>query len=257
MVQRGNTLWNIAQMYHSSVHEIKEDNHLQSDMLQIHQVLRIPRRPDNTVRHGVQKSQVHGSMKPVSYKSDSYRVRSGDTLWGIAMANHVSVSYLMTMNALSSSLIFPGQKLTVHGHPQNPPLKMTSVQIKGGPPTQLIPVYQAAGQRYGVPWTVLAAIHRVETNFSTHRLVSSEGAEGPMQFMPATFEFFGVTAPGQHGRPNINNVYDAIYSCAHMLAFNGYAKHPWQALYLYNHSAFYVQRVLMFAQDYQRSIYQS
>lgn len=55
-------------------------------------------------------------------------------------------------------------------------------------PIEYIPVYVAAEQKYNVPWTLLAAHHRVETRFSTMRtLISPVGAEGHMQFMPCTF----------------------------------------------------------------------
>ena len=55
-------------------------------------------------------------------------------------------------------------------------------------PEQYIPVYVAAEEKYGVPWTLLVAHHRIETRFSTVKsMVSSAGAEGHMQFMPCTF----------------------------------------------------------------------
>ncbi|WP_342544167.1 hypothetical protein [Lysinibacillus sp. FSL K6-4013] len=52
-------------------------------------------------------------------------------------------------------------------------------------PEQYIPVYVAAEEKYGVPWTLLAAHHRIETRFSTVKsMVSSAGAEGHMQVRP-------------------------------------------------------------------------
>ena len=52
-------------------------------------------------------------------------------------------------------------------------------------PIEYIPVYVAAEEKYGVPWTLLAAHHRVETRFSTmKKLVSPVGAEGHMQVRP-------------------------------------------------------------------------
>ena len=55
-------------------------------------------------------------------------------------------------------------------------------------PEQYIPVYQEAAETYGIPWTLFAAHHRIETRFSTmDPLLSPVGAEGHMQFMPCTF----------------------------------------------------------------------
>ncbi|MBT2283435.1 hypothetical protein J7E78_07775 [Paenibacillus polymyxa] len=46
-------------------------------------------------------------------------------------------------------------------------------------PAEYIPIYQAAAQKYGVPWNLLAAVHRIETRFSTlDPMISSVGAEG-------------------------------------------------------------------------------
>ena len=46
-------------------------------------------------------------------------------------------------------------------------------------PEQYIPVYVAAEEKYGVPWTLLAAHHRIETRFSTVKsMVSSAGQRG-------------------------------------------------------------------------------
>ena len=52
-------------------------------------------------------------------------------------------------------------------------------------PPFLLPIYQAAGTAYGIPWQVLAAINEVETDYGRDLSVSSAGAEGWMQFLPA------------------------------------------------------------------------
>lgn len=182
----------------------------------------------------------------------SYQVHRGDTLWALAIAYSTSVRAIEQENHLHSDLILIGQTLRIPGsmHQISAPLRgADSIRAqKAGVPTRLLPVYQAAGHRYGVPWTVLAAIHREETNFSTRCPISSSGAVGPMQFMPGTFAQYGVTAPGRRGPPDIGNVYDAIYSAAHMLQADGYDRNPTMALYLYNHSMAYVRTVQSVAQ---------
>ena len=70
--------------------------------------------------------------------------------------------------------------------------------IKMEIPAEYIPVYMDAADAYGIPWTLLAAHHRIETRFSTmDPLLSPVGAEGHMQFMPCTF--VGWTYPGCTG----------------------------------------------------------
>ncbi len=54
-------------------------------------------------------------------------------------------------------------------------------------PPFLLPIYQACGTEYGIPWEVLAAINRIETSFGTNVATSYAGANGWMAFMPATW----------------------------------------------------------------------
>lgn len=106
------------------------------------------------------------------------------------------------------------------------------------------PRVSSSGEKYDIPWTVLTAIHKEETDFDcTGQDVSSAGAIGPMQFMPSTFAIFGVPAPG-HQTADIHNVYDAIYSTAHMLEATGFSRDPYHAIYEYNHSVSYVRDIL-------------
>jgi HAMP domain-containing protein len=55
------------------------------------------------------------------------------------------------------------------------------------PPSSVIPIYKAAGRRYQIPWQVLAAINGIETDYGRDLSVSSAGAIGSMQLMPATW----------------------------------------------------------------------
>ena len=55
-------------------------------------------------------------------------------------------------------------------------------------PPFLLPIYQAAGIEYDVPWQVLAAINEIETDYGRNLSVSSAGAVGWMQFMPVDVE---------------------------------------------------------------------
>ena len=119
-------------------------------------------------------------------------------------------------------------------------------------PHELIGVYEAAAASCeGLDWTVLAAIHKVETGFGTGRATSSAGAQGPMQFMPATFDSYGIDGNGD-GQTDINDVQDAVFSAANLLCANGAGDpaHLATAIWNYNHSQTYVNEVLTFAANY-------
>lgn len=119
-------------------------------------------------------------------------------------------------------------------------------------PHELIGVYEAAAATCeGLDWTVLAAIHKVETGFGTAKVTSSAGAQGPMQFMPPTFDSYGVDGNGD-GQADINDVEDAVFSAANLLCANG-AGDPARlatAIWNYNHSQTYVNEVLTLAASY-------
>jgi len=118
-------------------------------------------------------------------------------------------------------------------------------------PEKYMPVYQKAAKKYGVPWNLLAAVHKVETNFSNHpTMVSSVGAEGHMQFMPATWDHYGVDA-NNDGKADPWNVKDAIFTSARYLGESGAADgNIEQAVFTYNHSTTYVDNVVNTANKY-------
>jgi hypothetical protein len=119
-------------------------------------------------------------------------------------------------------------------------------------PSELINTYQAAAATCeGLQWTVLAAIHKLETGFVTGAVTSPKGAQGPMQFMPETFAAYGVDGDGD-GVAKVNNVTDAVFSAANLLCANG-AGHGGSlvaAIWNYNHSYAYVNEVLALASAY-------
>src|SRR4029077_15964666 len=63
-------------------------------------------------------------------------------------------------------------------------------------PPFLLPIYQACGTEYGIPWEVLASINKIETAFGTNMGPSTAGAVGWMQFLPSSWEEYGVNPNG-------------------------------------------------------------
>jgi membrane-bound lytic murein transglycosylase B len=111
-------------------------------------------------------------------------------------------------------------------------------------PLFLLPIYQAAAVQYGVPWQILAAINEIETNYGADQSVSTAGAVGWMQFMPATWIQYGVDALNA-GYADPYNPVDAIFAAARYLRAAGAATDLHAAILAYNHSDEYVKSVLL------------
>jgi len=111
-------------------------------------------------------------------------------------------------------------------------------------------LYQKAGNSFGLDWRILAAVHSAESGQAVqHYRVSYAGARGPMQFLPSTFYHYAVDGDND-GRLNIYDVDDAVFTAARYLAANGGMQNIRKALYCYNHSWKYVERVLAIASQF-------
>ncbi len=111
-------------------------------------------------------------------------------------------------------------------------------------PIFLLPIYQAAGIEYGVRWEVLAAINEIETDYGRNLNVSSAGALGWMQFIPSSWQAYGVDA-NKDGKKDPYNPVDAIFAAARYLKAAGYEKDVRGAVFAYNHADWYVDSVLL------------
>ena len=111
---------------------------------------------------------------------------------------------------------------------------------------QLLELWKSAGAAYGVPWEVLGAINKIESNFGRNMGPSSAGAVGWMQFMPSTWERWGTDADGD-GLANPWDPEDGIFSAARYLAAAGAREDLYRGIFAYNHADWYVQDVLELA----------
>ncbi len=99
-VKSGDSLWNIARKYGTTVNELKRLNNLTSDNLSIGQVLRVP-------------SSEADSEGGTSITNQTYTVKSGDSLWNIANRYGTTVNQLKSLNGLTTNNLAIGQKLLI------------------------------------------------------------------------------------------------------------------------------------------------
>ncbi|MFJ2029784.1 lytic transglycosylase domain-containing protein [Streptosporangium sp. NPDC087985] len=129
-------------------------------------------------------------------------------------------------------------------------------QVAVGRPGSYLELYRRSAVACpGLSWTVLAAIGQVESSHGRNNGPSSAGAQGPMQFMPATWKAYGVDGDGD-GVADIWSPYDAVPSAATYLCANGAGqggKKLEKAIWFYNHSWSYVSKVMSIAQAYARA----
>ena len=104
-VKSGDSLWSIARKYNTTVSEIQKLNQLSSTLLPVGQVLKLP---------GSTSSSESGVT------SNTYTVKSGDSLWSIANRFGVTVKELMDYNNLNSNLLSIGQVLKIPTNSSSP-----------------------------------------------------------------------------------------------------------------------------------------
>ena len=112
--------------------------------------------------------------------------------------------------------------------------------VEPAPIDDLARYYRDAEAEFDVPWSYLAAIHLVETRMGRIRGTSTAGAQGPMQFIPATW--------ARYGEGDINSDRDSIRAAARYLRANGAPGNMANALFRYNQSQRYVRAVTAYAE---------
>ena len=99
IVESGDSLYKIANLYGITVNELKALNNLTSNLLSIGQVLKVP--------------SSKTSSQNTSSNYITYTVKSGDNLYSIANRYNTTVSDIMKLNNLKSNLLSIGQTLKI------------------------------------------------------------------------------------------------------------------------------------------------
>lgn len=134
-----------------------------------------------------------------------------------------------------------GRELQALGRERTPPRRLPDWHIVSPLPAQVLRAYYGEAEAAsGIPWAYLAAIHLVETRLGRIEGTSSAGAQGPMQFIAATW--------ARYGQGDINDNHDAILAAARLLHANGGPSDMNRALLRYNNSSDYVGAIESYAQ---------
>ncbi|WP_322552216.1 LysM peptidoglycan-binding domain-containing protein [Priestia megaterium] len=89
-VEKGDTLWKVAQKHSVSVDELKDANNLTSNIIYPNQELNV-----------------------ATIKEMTHKVQQGNTLWSISQQYGVTVDQIKEWNGLKSDLIYPGEQLKI------------------------------------------------------------------------------------------------------------------------------------------------
>lgn len=207
------------------------------------------------------------------------RVAAGQVLGVQGSTGYSTGAHLHFTVTVNNTDVDPEPFMTSHGAPLDgrptatTPARSTAGTVEGGVgfdlpqptvrqdslhnpalpiPADVEKLYKDAAAKYGLPWTLLAGIGMEETAHGRNTATSSAGAQGLMQFMPATFASYGVDGNGD-GRAVITDRADSIHSAANYLVASGVLKGPdgiRRALFVYNHADWYVGDVLHYAHTY-------
>ena len=142
IVKKGDTLWSIARDNNLTVNELKAINNLTSNSLSIGDILKL-------------KSE---TIEPT--ETNTYIVKSGDTLYSIAKKFNVTVNDLKAANKLSSNTLSIGQTLNI-------PIEDTTIDIPSEGNTYTVKsgdtLYSIA-KRYNVSVDELKRVNKLTSN---------------------------------------------------------------------------------------------
>lgn len=194
----------------------------------------LPESPNRSA--GLERRQAHAKRR------GGWRTLGGVAAVPAVRAAVAGFVLLLVFFLLAAALIVGGEVVSASSCDTAQP----EFEEGGQPPAEFRELYLGASNRYRLgprgP-AILAAIHKIESDFGENMGPSSAGAVGQMQFMPSTWGRYGVDADGD-GRRDPYSAPDAIYSAAKYLRASGAPGDWYAAIFAYNHADWYVQDVL-------------
>jgi soluble lytic murein transglycosylase-like protein len=145
--------------------------------------------------------------------------------------------------AITRANVVASQRLFAHARPVSDASVLRTERPESA--GTLLGFYREAERRFGVEWQVLAAVNAIESRFGRVRSSSYAGAQGPMQFLPSTWDAYGMGG-------DVHDPHDAILGAANYLAASGAPADDRAALYHYNPVNDYVKAVLLYAGQMER-----
>lgn len=135
-VEKGDTLYSISRKYQITVAELRTANNLsENDVIKVGQKLIIPDADIGTAA-ALSSTKTSSNTAPAG-KTVEYVVAKGDTLYGIARKNGMSVADLMSINNLDSSAVIKvGQKLKVSAEGNSAATSSSSSPTKTSEPAK-------------------------------------------------------------------------------------------------------------------------
>ncbi len=133
-----------------------------------------------------------------------------------------------------------------------------SAPAPAGIPAGYLTLYRRAARHYGLDWSILAGIGKVECDHgrdpdpscTREGAVNSAGAGGPAQFLDSTWRKYGVDGDGDGVKDRWEPA-DAIRAMANYLLAYGAPADYRAAIYAYNHAGWYVDEVERWATLYR------
>ena len=143
-VEKGDTLYSISRKYQIPVAELRTANNLsENDVIKAGQKLIIPDADIGTAA-ALSQTKSTASSAPAG-KTTTITVQKGDTLYGIARKNGMTVADLMALNNLDSSAVIKvGQKLKVNAAAETKTVTSTTTTAPAANTETVIKITESA-----------------------------------------------------------------------------------------------------------------